>query len=102
MLALTVEGISNLKLDDQKKVLKDGAGWAVSHGLWNRKMICLFIEANGCLPGADPEARYQIRALERGKAQVGTLGSGNHFVEVGYVAEIYDSGSSGSPRIEER
>ena len=46
-------------------------------------------EAEGSIPGADPD-RVSERALERGLAQLGTVGSGNHFVEVGYVDEIYD------------
>ncbi|MFC2174129.1 RtcB family protein, partial [Acidobacteriota bacterium] len=44
-------------------------------------------------PGADPST-LSSRALERGKPQVGTLGSGNHFIEVGYVSEIYDSNAA--------
>jgi tRNA-splicing ligase RtcB len=47
------------------------------------------IEEKGRLPDADPDL-VSPKALERGRAQLGTLGSGNHFVEVGYVAEIYD------------
>jgi tRNA-splicing ligase RtcB len=47
------------------------------------------MEDGGCLPGADPEAVSE-RALERGKDQVGTLGSGNHFLEVEIVEEIFD------------
>src|SRR3989440_11431082 len=47
------------------------------------------IEANGTLPDADPDC-VSDRAKERGKSQLGTVGSGNHFVEVGYVAERYD------------
>ena len=48
------------------------------------------IEAHGCIAGADP-AEVSHRAWERGREQFGTLGSGNHFLEVGYVAEIYDA-----------
>jgi tRNA-splicing ligase RtcB len=48
-----------------------------------------FIEENGQLPGADAEL-VSDRARERGHAQLGTLGSGNHFAELQYVAEIYD------------
>jgi tRNA-splicing ligase RtcB len=47
------------------------------------------MEARGCIPGADP-GYVSPRAMERGKAQLGTLGSGNHFVEVGYVEEVFD------------
>ena len=47
------------------------------------------IEAHGTIDGADPDLVSQF-AMDRGKDQLGTLGSGNHFVEVGYVLEIYD------------
>jgi tRNA-splicing ligase RtcB len=46
-------------------------------------------ESGGCLDGADPTL-ISDKALERGKAQQGTLGSGNHFLEIQYVADIYD------------
>ncbi len=47
------------------------------------------IEEQGCIGGADP-ADVSPRAWQRGREQLGTLGSGNHFLEVGYVSEIYD------------
>lgn len=47
------------------------------------------IESGGCIKGADPSLISQ-KAYERGRAQQGTLGSGNHFLEVQYVDEIYD------------
>jgi tRNA-splicing ligase RtcB len=47
------------------------------------------MESGGCLPGADPDA-VSRKAIERGSGQLGTLGSGNHFLEVQSVAEIYD------------
>ena len=80
----------DLKLSQQeeKNVLKNGARWAVSQG-YGTKEDLEHIEEKGCIPGADPEL-VSDRALERGRAQLGTLGSGNHFVEVGYVSEIYD------------
>ncbi|MFH1924486.1 MAG: RtcB family protein [Planctomycetota bacterium] len=46
-------------------------------------------EAGGCIPGADPDAVTQ-KALQRGHDQCGTLGSGNHFLEVQVVDEIFD------------
>ncbi len=79
----------SLSIEDEKNVLLNGAKWATTRGYGNHEDL-EFLEANGCLPGADPEI-VSYRALERGKAQVGTLGSGNHFVEVGYVSEIYDN-----------
>ncbi|MBX6762950.1 MAG: RtcB family protein, partial [Rubrobacteraceae bacterium] len=47
------------------------------------------VESRGMLPGADPEAVSE-RAYKRGASQLGTLGSGNHFLEVQYVDEVYD------------
>jgi tRNA-splicing ligase RtcB len=71
-----------------KKVLKDGARWAVKEGFGEAADLA-HIEAGGTIAGADPEVVSQF-ALDRGKDQLGTLGSGNHFVEVGYVLEIFD------------
>jgi len=71
-----------------KKVLVKGAGWAVRQG-FGLEEDPEYIEERGCIQGADPDL-ISDRALERGKAQLGTLGSGNHFVEVGYVDEVYD------------
>jgi tRNA-splicing ligase RtcB (3'-phosphate/5'-hydroxy nucleic acid ligase) len=48
------------------------------------------IEEDGCIAGADP-AEVSHRAWQRGREQLGTLASGNHFLEVGYVAKIYDT-----------
>jgi tRNA-splicing ligase RtcB len=57
-------------------------GYGIAHDLAH-------IEENGCLQGAEPE-QVSAGTLERGRSQLGSLGSGNHFVEVDYVAEIYD------------
>jgi len=73
---------------EEKALLLEGASWAVERGYgWASDLECL--EAGGRLPGADPAALSE-RALERGRAQLGTVGSGNHFVEVGYVESIFD------------
>ncbi len=80
----------DLKLDkgQQLKVLQKGAQWAVEQG-FGRWEDLEHIEEKGRISGADPDL-ISVKALERGRAQLGTLGSGNHFVEVGYVGEIYD------------
>ena len=80
----------NLRLSkkDLKKVLVSGAQWAVKNGYGSHEDLP-HIEEGGCLGWADPEA-VSDRALERGQAQLGTLGSGNHFVEVGFVDAIFD------------
>lgn len=71
-----------------KKVLVKGVEWAVKRG-FGLQEDPEYVEERGCIQGADPDL-ISDRALERGKAQLGTLGSGNHFVEVGYVDEVYD------------
>ncbi|MDW7643995.1 MAG: RtcB family protein [Desulfuromonadales bacterium] len=80
----------DLKLNSSQelKVLRQGARWAVEHGFGNEEDL-LHIEEGGTLAGADPEL-ISVRALERGRAQLGTLGSGNHFLEVQEVETIED------------
>ncbi len=70
------------------QVLTRGAEWAVEQGQGLAEDLER-IEAGGRLPGADP-GEVSERAIERGRAQLGTVGSGNHFIEVGYVAEVFD------------
>ena len=74
------------------KVLEKGARWTLEEG-YGSERDADHIEAQGCIPGADP-GYVSSRALERGKAQLGTLGSGNHFVEVGYVEKVFDEGAA--------
>lgn len=71
-----------------ERVLERGAGWAVSEGLGFERDLD-FLEERGVLRGADAE-RVSDRAFERGKSQLGSLGSGNHFAEIQQVSEIYD------------
>jgi tRNA-splicing ligase RtcB len=82
-------GSIKLTKKDQKKVLKEGSRWAVKHGFGEDADID-HTEDNGCMENADPDTVSE-RALERGQKQLGTLGSGNHFVEVSIVEAIYDS-----------
>ncbi|NIT03964.1 RNA-splicing ligase RtcB, partial [Candidatus Saccharibacteria bacterium] len=70
------------------KLMTEGAEWAVKKGYgWDEDLK--FIEEEGCLAGADPDS-VSDRAFERGRDQAGTLGAGNHFLELQEVAEIYD------------
>src|SRR5215203_139883 len=73
---------------DLRQVLEQGAAWAVSKGL-GREEDLETVEERGCITGADPDL-VSDRAEERGQTQLGTLGSGNHFAELQYVAAIYD------------
>jgi tRNA-splicing ligase RtcB len=81
----------DLKLDrkELKRVLATGVAWTLKNGYGTAEDLA-HIEAEGCIPNADPD-KVGDRALERGRAQLGTLGSGNHFLEVGFVDEVYDS-----------
>jgi tRNA-splicing ligase RtcB (3'-phosphate/5'-hydroxy nucleic acid ligase) len=78
-----------LSLQQERRVLEQGARWAVSQGFGSEEDL-RHCEAGGTLPGADPELISE-RALERGRAQLGTLGSGNHFLEVQQVERIGDA-----------
>ncbi len=77
-----------LSKNEMKKVLRDGALWAVNEGFGTDDDL-LKIEDFGRIEGADPEA-VSKKAIERGRDQLGTVGSGNHFVEIGVVSEIFD------------
>lgn len=71
---------------DMRGVLVQGAAWAVEHGYGGAADLER-TEARGCLAGADPEALSE-RARRRGSVQLGTLGSGNHFLEIDVVDRI--------------
>jgi tRNA-splicing ligase RtcB (3'-phosphate/5'-hydroxy nucleic acid ligase) len=82
---------SDLRLKDPEldAVCTEGARWAVRRGYGTAADLeC--IESAGCLPGADP-SRVSARARARGRDQLATVGSGNHFVEVGYVDTTHDA-----------
>jgi len=88
------KGKIHLGKDDEKKILLKGARWAVENGLGEASDIER-IESGGCLDGADTSL-ISDKAYERGRAQQGTLGSGNHFIEIQHVDEIYDEMAANS------
>ena len=73
---------------DLEEILVVGVGALVKRGYGETEDL-ENIESGGRLPGADPD-HVSERAYERGVSQLGTLGSGNHFLEVQYIDEIYD------------
>ena len=73
---------------DLEEILLGGAAPLVKRGYGEPEDLD-HIESRGRFPNADPK-RVSGRAYERGVSQLGTLGSGNHFLEVQYVDEIYD------------
>ncbi|MBW1990246.1 MAG: RtcB family protein [Deltaproteobacteria bacterium] len=81
-------GFVKLTEKEARKVLVKGAQWALEQGMGEPSDI-EHTEEHGAMAGADPEAVSE-RAIQRGFKQLGTLGSGNHFLEVGAVEEIYD------------
>ena len=79
--------IPKLSKPDEKRLLRDGARWAVAEGYGGPDDLS-YMEEGGRLATADADL-VSDRALDRGLKQVGTLGSGNHFLEIGRVEEIY-------------
>ena len=82
------KGPLKLSTDEFNRMLVKGARWAVDKGYGTQDDLD-HIEAKGCIEGADPD-RVSEKAYERGKSQLGTLGSGNHFAEVQYVQRLFD------------
>ncbi|HET9429923.1 MAG TPA: RtcB family protein [Chitinophagaceae bacterium] len=81
-------GEIKLGTDEMDQVLKTGAQWAIVNGMGNQKDLKR-IESGGCLTNADPDAVSEY-AKKRGHDQLGTIGAGNHFVEVDQVSEVFD------------
>lgn len=82
------KGKIRLDPESERRLLIKGARWAVEQG-YGEPSDLEKIESGGCIEGADPSL-ISNKAYERGRAQQGTLGSGNHFLEIQYVDEIYD------------
>lgn len=81
-------GTVRLSQKQMNQVLEKGVAWAVEEGL-GREEDLAYIESNGRLTEADP-ACVSSHAKERGYDQLGTIGSGNHFVEVDRVSQLFD------------
>lgn len=81
-------GKLKLKIKDLERVTEQGAVWAVKNSFGTEEDI-ENIEEHGQMKDADPDA-VSNRAFERGQEQLGTLGSGNHFLEIQQVVNIYD------------
>lgn len=82
------KGKLRLSYEDERKLLVKGARWVVEQGMGESADLER-IESGGYIEGADPSL-ISDKAYERGRAQQGTLGSGNHFLEIQHVDEIYD------------
>ncbi|MEM0022869.1 MAG: RtcB family protein, partial [Archaeoglobaceae archaeon] len=82
------EGKITLKDKELDEIFVSGAKWALENGYGYEEDLerC---EENGAMPGARAEV-VSKKARDRGRTQLGTLGSGNHFLEVQYVEKVYD------------
>ncbi len=80
-------GRIHLDDDEMTAMLRGGARWAIDRG-WGSREDLERIEEHGCMPGAEPEHVSQ-KARKRQQDEMGTLGSGNHYLEVQRVAEIF-------------
>lgn len=83
------QGAITLDPVDMDAMLAGGAAWAIERG-WGEKADLERIEENGAMSGAEP-GWVSDRAKERQRREMGTLGSGNHYLEVQVVAEIFDA-----------
>lgn len=81
------KGHLRLKDNELDRVCKEGSRWALNNG-FATEMDLRRTEGKGCLEGADP-SRVSKRAKDRGRSQLGTLGAGNHFIEVGIVDQVF-------------
>jgi tRNA-splicing ligase RtcB len=83
-----VKGVVHVSMAELERLMRKGSRWALKNGFATENDIT-HTEENGCLEGADP-ASVSNRARERGLDQIGSVGSGNHFVEVDVVEEVLD------------
>jgi len=82
------EGKIRVSESELAQVMKKGAKWMVEHGFgWAEDIEVT--EQNGMMENADP-SMVSNKAVQRGRPQLGTLGAGNHFLEVQVVEEIFD------------
>ena len=82
------EGPVSCSTKEIDAVLAGGAQWAVERG-YGQPADTEYCEENGAMRGADPD-QVSERAKQRGRTQLGTLGSGNHFLEVQYVEKVFE------------
>jgi len=83
-----IGGRIKLSAVDFKNIVETGTAWSIERDLGTEDDLDR-IEDNGCLTGGEVESISQ-RAFERGKNQLGTLGSGNHFLEIDYIDAIFN------------
>jgi tRNA-splicing ligase RtcB len=93
------EGELKLGIPELDRIMREGAGWAVGEG-YGTEADLDFIEEQGRVPGADPACVSEV-AKKRQRGEMGTLGSGNHYLEVQVVEKIYDQEAARAFGLEE-
>lgn len=88
------EGVTHVTVPELERVMREGARWALKNGHASETDLAR-TEEGGCIEGANP-AKVSERAKQRGRAQIGSVGAGNHFVEVDVVDAIYDPEIAGA------
>jgi len=91
-------GSIRLKRRELDQMLSGGAAWAVRQGYGSEADLAR-TEEHGCMAGAEP-GRVSERAKQRQREEMGTLGSGNHYLEVQRVAEIFDANTASAFALE--
>ncbi len=93
-------GVRKIDKEEIKEILETGAKWAVKNGYGIKEDLDR-TEDNGCILGANAKD-VSDRAIARGMPQLGSLGSGNHFLEIQEVTEIYDKDTAAKFGIHEK
>jgi tRNA-splicing ligase RtcB len=83
------QGVVRVGLPELDGILREGARWALKNGFASENDLAR-TEEQGCIEGANP-AKVSERAKQRGKEQIGSLGAGNHFIEVDLIEQIFDN-----------
>ncbi len=83
------EGVVRVNTQELERVMREGARWALKNGFASEQDLA-HTEEGGCLEGAQPE-KVSERAKQRGREQIGSVGAGNHFVEVDVIEQVFDA-----------
>lgn len=83
------EGVVKVNVPELERVMREGSRWALKNGYATETDLAR-TEEGGCLEGANPD-KVSDRAKARGREQIGSLGAGNHFIEVDLVEQIFDA-----------
>jgi len=93
------KGIVRANLPELDRILREGAAWALKNGFATETDLTR-TEEGGAFDGANP-GKVSERAKKRGQDQIGSLGAGNHFIEVDVVEKIYDQPSASTMGLHE-